>query len=108
MSSPPDPGRLRPLLVRPRGLRTARVAFRLLQRATAPVRRGYYVSGSRRDAIERLPPSLRTLIGLDDPSAIGSRRVEIGGGPHAQRGYLHIDIDPSAHHLEWVAPALLC
>ena len=48
---------------------------------------------------------MRGAVGLDDPSAVGSTRLEIGGGPHAQRGFLHVDIDPGAHHLEWVAPA---
>jgi SAM-dependent methyltransferase len=55
--------------------------------------------------IARLPAPLREGLGLDDESAIGSRKLEIGGGPHAQRGYLHVDIDPGAHHLEWVAAA---
>jgi predicted SAM-dependent methyltransferase len=101
----PDPGPLRPLLARPRGFRFARAGFRLLQRLTVPARRRFYLSGTGRDAAARMPATLQRVVGLDDPSAIGSTRVEIGGGPHAQRGFLHVDIDPGAHHLEWVAPA---
>ena len=69
------------------------------------MRRGYYLRGRGRRAIGLLPGSLRAAVGLDDESAIGSRKIEIGGGPHAQRGYLHVDIDPAAHHLEYTAPA---
>jgi hypothetical protein len=105
VSDPLDQQRLRPLLARPRGFRLARACFRLLQRVTVPVRRRFYLGGEGRATIERLPEPVRTVVGLDDPSAIGSTRIEIGGGPHAQRGFLHVDIDPGAHHLEWVAPA---
>ncbi len=70
-----------------------------------PVRRSYYVNGAHAKAIEALPAALKAVAGLDDPSAVRSRRLEIGGGPHAQEGFLHVDIDPGAHHLEWVAPA---
>lgn len=106
MSDPlDDAGPLRPLLSRPRGFRFARFAFRSLQRGTVSVRRRYYLTGSARRAIGLLPRGAQRVLGLDDPSAIGSTRLEIGGGPHAQRGFLHVDIDPGAHHLEWVAPA---
>jgi SAM-dependent methyltransferase len=105
VSEPLEAGRLRPLLARPRGFRLGRAAFRGLQRVTRPARRRYYLSGTGRRAIGLLPGSVRRVLGLDDPSAIGSTRLEIGGGPHAQRGFLHVDIDPGAHHLEWVAPA---
>jgi hypothetical protein len=96
---------LRPILDRPRGQRLAQAGFRALQRSTVRVRRDYYLSGRGREIIERLPGSARALLGLDDESAIGSTRLEIGGGPHAQRGFLHVDIDAAAHHLEWIAPA---
>ena len=105
MSDPFDAGSLRQLLARPRGFRLARTAFRLLQRLTVPARRRYYVSGGGRRLVGLLPSGVRRLVGMDDTSAIGSTRLEIGGGPHAQRGFLHVDIDPGAHHLEWVAPA---
>jgi SAM-dependent methyltransferase len=105
VSDPRDAGPLRPLLARPRGFRLARAAFRALQRLTVPVRRRYYLSGAGRRLAGLLPQGARRALGLDDPSAIGSTRLEIGGGPHAQRGFLHVDVDPGAHHLEWVAPA---
>lgn len=93
------------MLTRPRAFRLARAAFRALQRITIPLRRSYYLSGTGAKAIQRLPATLRAVVGLDDHSAVGSTRLEIGGGPHAQRGFLHVDIDSGAHHLEWVAPA---
>jgi SAM-dependent methyltransferase len=97
------PRALGQVLARPRGFRVARGIFRVLQRATVRLRRAYYVEGRCR-WVERLPQTARDVLGLDDPSAVGKRRLEIGAGPHPQRGYLHVDIDPGAHHLEWVAP----
>ena len=70
------------------------------------MRRSYYVDGAHAEAIEALPAALKAVAGLDDPSAVRTTRLEIGGGPHAQQGFLHVDIDPGAHHLEWVAPRL--
>ena len=100
-----DEGTLTRLQRHPRAFKAARGAFRTLQRATIRTRRRYYLEGRHRTTIGRLPRRLRELTGLDDESAIGSHRIEIGGGPHAQRGYLHVDIDPGAHHLEFIAPA---
>jgi SAM-dependent methyltransferase len=94
-----------PLAEHPRLFRVARMLFRALQRATVRARRRYYLDGRGRRLAAALPGRLRAVVGLDDESAIGSRRIEIGGGPHAQPGFLHVDIDPGAHHLEWVAPA---
>jgi SAM-dependent methyltransferase len=105
VSAPLAPGFLRPLMSRPRGFGLARAAFRGLQRVTVHARRRYYLSGRGGWIVGLLPRGVRNVLGLDDPSAIGSTRLEIGGGPHAQRGFLHVDIDPGAHHLEWVAPA---
>jgi SAM-dependent methyltransferase len=105
VSDPAIPSRLRSVLARPRAFRAARLAYRAAQRATVGVRRAYYLEGRGRGVIGRLPMALRTGLGLDDETAIGSRKIEIGGGPHAQAGYLHVDIDPGAHHLEWKAPA---
>jgi hypothetical protein len=93
------------LLARPRAFVLARSAFRALQRLTVPIRRSYYLDGRRAGLVRLLPESVRRVVGLEDESAIGSRRLEIGGGPHVQRGYLHVDIDRGAHHLEWIAPA---
>jgi predicted SAM-dependent methyltransferase len=100
-----DAAPLRPLLSRRRGFRLVRAVFRALQRVTVPVRRRYYLDGHNRRLVAALPPAVRRAVGLDDTAAMGSTRLEIGGGPHAQRGFLHVDIDPGAHHLEWVAPA---
>jgi methyltransferase family protein len=75
-------------------------------RLMIPVRRRYYHSGGiAAAAIRRLPKRLRRRLGLDDESAVGSRRIEIGSGPFPQRGYLHVDLDPGARHLEAFAPA---
>ena len=93
------------LLSRPRGFWAARHLFRFVQRVTVPIRRRYYLTGSGAGVVRRLPSTACMALGLDDATAIGSRRLEIGGGPHAQPGHLHVDIDPGAHHLEWVAPA---
>jgi predicted SAM-dependent methyltransferase len=100
-----DAASLGPLLSRRRGFRLVRALFRAVQRVTVPVRRRYYLHGEHRRLVGLLPPAARRAVGLDDVSAIGSNRLEIGGGPHAQTGFLHVDIDPGAHHLEWVAPA---
>lgn len=105
MAEAPSSRLLEPLLRRPRSFRLARGAFRLLQRCTVRVRRRYYLGGGHRRAVARMPRQLREIVGLDDESAIGTRRLEVGGGPHAQAGFVHVDIDPGAHHLEWVAPA---
>jgi SAM-dependent methyltransferase len=88
-----------------RRFQVARLGFRAAQRLTVSLRRGYYLRGRGRRLISRWPTPVRAITGVDDETAIGSRRLEIGGGPHAQRGYLHVDVDPGAHHLEWVAPA---
>jgi len=63
------------------------------------------VRGRGRRLVRALPPPLRQLLGLDDDGAVGSRRLEIGGGRYARAGYIHVDVDPGAGHLEAVAPA---
>jgi predicted SAM-dependent methyltransferase len=55
--------------------------------------------------VQRLPAAARRQLGFDDGSAVGSRRIEIGCGPFPQPGYLHVDVDPEARHLEAFAPA---
>ncbi|MDQ6749548.1 MAG: methyltransferase domain-containing protein [Actinomycetota bacterium] len=52
-----------------------------------------------------LPGLVRRKAGLDDPAARGSRKVEIGSGPFPRKGYIHVDVDPTARHLEAFAPA---
>lgn len=73
--------------------------------ALARVRRRYYVERRNQSVVAALPEAARHRIGLDDPSAVASRRIEVGGGPHALSGHIHVDVDPGADHLEAVAPA---
>jgi hypothetical protein len=48
----------------------------------------------------KLPARLRTRLGIDDDSAIGTRRLELGPGSRPQPGYVHADTDPWASHVE--------
>lgn len=64
----------------------------------------YYVGGHNK-AVERLSAPLRAKLGLTDAAALLSRRVEIGGGPRPLPGYIHVDQDRNAAHLESLAPA---
>lgn len=52
-----------------------------------------------------LPGSVRGYLGLEDELAVNSRRIEIGGGRFPQAGYIHVDLDPTAGHLEALAGA---
>jgi predicted SAM-dependent methyltransferase len=74
-------------------------------RLTVRLRRRHYVEGFAAPAVARLPGLVRRKLGLDDSSAVASRRIEIGCGPFPQQGYLHVDVDPGARHLEAFAPA---
>lgn len=76
----------------------------LAKPAVVRARYRHYVEGDGR-ALGRLPARVRDRLGLDDAEAVGSRRVEIGGGPYARPGYIHVDADPGAQHLEAVADA---
>jgi SAM-dependent methyltransferase len=92
------PERVRPgEFVRLRLHRTKRQTLR-------SVRKRYYVDGRRsfgRVATDRW----RTRLGLDDEAAIGARRIEVGSGARPTPGYVHVDVDPEAPHLEACAPA---
>jgi predicted SAM-dependent methyltransferase len=77
----------------------------IAHRLSAPLRRAYYVRQGGTGLIERFPRPLRRKLGLDDSFAVGSRRLEIGGGPFPQEGYIHVDVDRGARHLEAFAPA---
>jgi SAM-dependent methyltransferase len=77
----------------------------IAHKLSAPVRRAYYVRESGTAVVQRLPRTMRRRLGLDDASAVGSRRLEIGGGPFPQEGYIHVDVDRGARHLEAFAPA---
>jgi SAM-dependent methyltransferase len=83
--------------------RLASVLKRPVKRSLVPIRRRYYMRGLR--LIDAAPRRLRARLGFDDHLARGTRKIEIGGGPHAQPGYLHVDVDPHADHLEAVADA---
>jgi SAM-dependent methyltransferase len=75
------------------------------RRPLLSLRRRYYAEGWARGVLERIPSAVRARLGLDDESARWTRRIEIGAGPHPQRGYLHVDVDTNARHLEVRAPA---
>lgn len=80
-----------------------------VRRALVPVRRRYYTEGTGAWLVSRLPARARRRTGLDDDAARFTRRIELGAGPHPQAGYLHVDIDPHAGHLEaracaWALP----
>ena len=83
----------------------ASVAKRLARRLLVPVRRRYYCGGKGQALVQRLPVGIRRKAGLDDDAAVGSRRIEIGCGPFPQAGYIHVDVDPGARHIEAFAPA---
>jgi predicted SAM-dependent methyltransferase len=70
-----------------------------VQSLSAPLRRAYYVR--ERTALEACPQRLRAWVGLDDRTAVGSRRVEIGGGSAPTPGYVHVDVDRNAVHVEY-------
>jgi SAM-dependent methyltransferase len=76
--------------------------------ALAPVgafaRRQVYVGRFARIA-DRMPQDLRVRLGWDDSAAIGSRRIEIGSGSRPQPGFLHVDTNARAPHVEVVAAA---
>jgi SAM-dependent methyltransferase len=79
------------------------VVRQALRRPLIRMRRRYYTAGL--NVVDLAPRRVRERLGLADPEARGTRKIEIGGGPHAQPGYLHVDVDPGAHHLEAVAEA---
>jgi predicted SAM-dependent methyltransferase len=72
-----------------------------INRASVPLRRRFYVQG--KPFGRQLPAPARRILGLDDPSAVGSRKLEIGSGLHPTPGYIHVDIWTPSPHLEAVA-----
>jgi SAM-dependent methyltransferase len=76
-----------------------------VHRLSTPLRRRYYCDGNGASVVSRLPAAIRRKLGLDDASAVGSRKIEVGGGPFPQAGYIHVDVDRRARHLEALAPA---
>jgi SAM-dependent methyltransferase len=77
-----------------------RLTRRAAHRPVMVVRRQYYADGMARTVLERLPDAARSRLGIDDDAARSTRKIEIGAGPYPQSGYLHVDIDPGARHLE--------
>jgi predicted SAM-dependent methyltransferase len=69
------------------------------------LRRRYYVHGTLSSVVGLLPNLARERLGLDDETAGSRRRIEIGGGPFPRPGYLHVDVDADARHLEAQAVA---
>jgi SAM-dependent methyltransferase len=69
----------------------------------AALRRRYYLESDIR--LERLPPRFRRRLGLEDTTAVGSRRIEIGSGSRPQPGYIHVDISLTAAHVEFFGSA---
>jgi len=86
--------------------RLLRLGRRFVRRVTIPLRRAYYVEQPYwTRLVSALPGRARKRIGLDDVRAVGSRRLELGAGPHPQAGYIHLDVDWGSNHLEGIAPA---
>jgi SAM-dependent methyltransferase len=75
-------------------------ARRLGHRPAMALRRRYYVEGTMTPVVRRLPALARSRLGLEDDELRFNRRIEIGGGPFPRPGYLHVDADPNARHLE--------
>jgi SAM-dependent methyltransferase len=76
-----------------------------LDRIGIRLRRRYYFGERPIPGQRVLPRSLRRALGLDDPTAIGTRSIEIGSGFFPTAGHLHVDIARSAQHVEFVASA---
>jgi ubiquinone/menaquinone biosynthesis C-methylase UbiE len=55
--------------------------------------------------VDAMPARARRRLGLDDVEALTRRRLEIGGGSYPTPGFVHVDLDPYAEHLEAYAPA---
>src|SRR5690242_3182819 len=77
-----------------------------LNRSTVRLRRLFYARESfgRRTLSRSLPRRLAQRLGLDDRTAFGSRKLEIGPGGYPTPGYIHMDIRGAAPHLEAVGP----
>lgn len=87
-----------------RALRPLRdAAGNIVHRLTIPLRRRKYVGKKDLRAISRRP--FGGFLGLTDESAVGARRLEIGGGRYPRDGFIHLDIGPEARHLEYRCPA---
>jgi hypothetical protein len=72
---------------------------RVPARLARPIRRRYYVD-RQLSWLGRLPPKIRRRLELDDREAIGSRKIELGPGWRPSPGYIHVDDDPWAAHVD--------
>jgi SAM-dependent methyltransferase len=54
--------------------------------------------------VRRIPARLRKTLELDGPT-VRPVRIEVGSGPFPTPGYIHVDRDVTARHLEYLAPA---
>jgi SAM-dependent methyltransferase len=81
-------------------LRLKSAARYLAHRPAMALRRRYYVDGTLPSVVGRLPAAILLRLGLADDVARSHRRIEIGGGPFPRAGYVHVDADPNARHLE--------
>jgi SAM-dependent methyltransferase len=77
-----------------------RTVRRVAHRPAMALRRRYYADGTLASVVSLMPAGVRLRLGLDDEAARSQRRIEIGGGPFPRPGYLHVDTDPKARHLE--------
>ena len=98
------PQRYRPVLHTNKPSVRARIVA-WLHRASTPIRRRYYRDSWGQAPATALSANWQRRLGLDDKAGVGSRRLEIGSGDRPQRGYIHVDQDPWAWHVEVVAPA---
>lgn len=67
-----------------------------------PVRRA--MSQGKAQWVEQLPRRFRDRLDLNG-GVVEPLRIEIGGGRFPTPGYVHVDVDRRALHLEYVAPA---
>ena len=80
-------------------------ALRAVRVATIRLRRAYLVDRPPwTRLLSYLPAKAKRRLGLDEET-VGSRKIELGGGPFPLPGYIHIDADWRGNHLEAVAQA---
>lgn len=104
---PPGPGPATRLKIAVRSWTTgAGIKRHLLMTVRAhacpPVRRA--LAQGRAKWVRRLPAELRERFELDG-GVVDPLRVEIGSGAFPSPGYVHVDADKWAKHVEYVAPA---
>ncbi len=78
-------------------------ATRTVHRRARGLRWRYYVDRRGARVVARLPRRVRFGLGLDDDDALRSRRIEVGAGPYPTPGFVHVDVDSGAEHLEALA-----